>query len=183
MVPLFSEVSRGGEGGSVLERVILLPKLPLPVACGQSLSFLFCNLSCRTGGSHIHLSCFLNLVVYLGSFGRFRAADPREDAVGSSLGVRGSLSYHWGPPLGLEDPDAFPVRLGVLFLLCSSVEFLSPALSLQNLEGFETATIKEQQVLVLRLLLLQLMENQFNAFSTDWSCLVCVGEGLATPVG
>lgn len=174
MVPLFSEVSGGGEGGSLLERVILLPQLPLPVACGQSLSFLFCNLSCRTGGSHIHLSCFLNLVLYLGSFGRFRAADPREDAVGSSVGVRGSLSCHWGPPLGLKDPDAFPV---------SPVEFLSPALSLQNLEGFETATIKEEQVLLLRLLWLQVTENQFNAFSTDWSCLVCVGEGPAAPVG
>lgn len=175
MLPLSSEVSGGGEGGSLLERVILLPQLPLPVACGQSLSFLFCNLSCRTGGSHTHLSCFLNLVLYLGSFGRFRAADPREDAVGSSVGVQRSLSCHWGPTLGLEDPDAFPVRLGVLLL--------SSALFLQNLEGFETAAIKEQQVLVLRLLWLQVTENQFNAFNIDRTCLVCVRGGSGCSSG
>ena len=48
---------------------------------------------------------------------------------------------------------------GYLLLLCSPVEFLSPALFLPNLEGFETATVKEQQVLVLRLLWLQVSEN------------------------
>lgn len=34
-------VSREGEGISAFERAILLPRLPLPVACGQSLFSFF----------------------------------------------------------------------------------------------------------------------------------------------
>ena len=32
--------------------------------------------------------------------------------MGSSVGVQGPLSCHRGPPLGLEDPGTFQVRLG-----------------------------------------------------------------------
>lgn len=66
---------------------------------------------------------FVSLALYLRSFGRPWGADPREEAVGSS--VRRSLSCHLGPPLGLQDPDTLPVRLGIFPRLCSPVE-ISP---------------------------------------------------------
>lgn len=97
-------MSRHGEGGAL--RVIPLPQLPPPGACGQ-VPLLFCNLSCSTGDSHICLSYFPNLVLNLGVVGRPWGADPREEAVGSGRDVR-------GPPLGPEGPDGTPGRLPVL---------------------------------------------------------------------
>lgn len=110
VVPLFSEVSGAGEGGSLLERVVLLPQLPLPVACGQSLSFLF-----ATSAVELEVPAFICptsriLFCIWAPLGDSGLQIP-EDAVGSSGGVQGPLSCHRG--LRLDWRALVPSRSGL----------------------------------------------------------------------
>lgn len=138
-------MNRGGEGGSPRE-VLLLPQLPLPVACGHSFFFFATSaVQLRFPHSSVLLpeSCSVFILLW-GTLG----CRPQ----------RGSCRHARGPHLlsrsssGTAGPQYQPSWAWRLPVLVQPQETAPPALFLSNLEGFEIIITTVTRITLLSLM-------------------------------